>query len=184
MFDNHFKHECLEIFEKLEKQRSEIFTELDSLNDAGRHFRSSPQKWNSLQIVLHLITAEKLSLIYMKRKVATEGELQKAGFKSWLRILTLRFAFNLPFKYTAPKRTDVTGQNPEYKTLKSDWNKVRSELKILIKKLDEKALKSEILKHPRVGMINMKQTLEFMEIHGAHHQKQIQGILADPTFPT
>lgn len=183
MSDNHFKKQCLEVFEKLEKQRSEIFEELDSLNDEQRHFSISPEKWNPLQVMIHLVTAEKLSVIYMKRKVNSDEKFQDSGFKSWLRLMTLKLAFNLPFKYTAPKRTDATGKDPDYESLKTDWKKVRSELKALIENLDEKTLKSEILKHPRVGMINMKQALDFMEIHIAHHQKQIAGIISDSSFP-
>lgn len=183
MSDTETKMQCLKIFAKLEKQRTEIFSVLDTLNDKQRHFSVAPEKWNPLQVVLHLIIAEKLSFIYMKRKVYSEDELRKAGFKSWLRLLTLKIAFSLPFKYTAPKRTDATGKNPEYESLKSDWEKVRSQLKSLIENLDEATLKSEILKHPRVGMINMKQTLDFMETHIAHHQKQIKRIIDHPSFP-
>lgn len=180
---NNYKQDCLKTFEKLEKQRLEIYASIDSLNDEQRHYSIAQEKWNSLQVMLHLVTAEKLSLIYMKRKVNSEDELQNAGFKSWLRLLTLKLAFNLPFKYTAPKRTDATGMDPDYEDLKSDWKKVRSQLKYLIENLDEKVLKSEILKHPRVGMINMKQALDFMEIHVAHHQKQIESIIDHPSFP-
>ena len=177
------KEKCLTIFEKLEKKRLDIFSELDTLSDEQLHFKIHPEKWNILQVGFHLMTAEKLSVIYMKRKTHSEEELQKAGFKSWLRLVTLKIAFHLPFKYTAPKQTDATGKDPDYENLKSDWEKVRTQLKSLIENLDETTLKSEILKHPRVGMINMKQTLEFMELHLEHHQKQIDGIIGHSSFP-
>lgn len=177
MSENHFRDECLDTLKRLEKLRLEIVTDLDSLSVNQRNFSESPDTWNPVQVAMHLVIAEQLSLKYIHRKVRSDEELQKAGFKSWLRMLTLKIAFNLPFKYTAPKRTDTTGKDPDFDTLKSDWKAVRSEYRFLVEDLDVEVLKSEILKHPRVGMINMKQTLDFMEIHASHHQKQIKGII-------
>ncbi len=183
MSDTEFKQKCLDIFEKMEDQLAEIFADLDSLNDEQRHYSIDPKKWNSLQVALHLMTSEKLSLIYMKRKANSNEQLETSGFLSRLRMLVLKIAFSLPFKYTAPRITDSTGKDPEYDKLKSDWRTVRSELKSLIKDLDEETLRSEILKHPRVGMINMKQALDFMLTHIIHHKKQIKGIINHPSFP-
>lgn len=129
------------------------------------------------------MTSEKLSLSYMKRKSNSDEKLPTSGFLSKLRMFALKLAFSLPFKYMAPRITNATGKKPEYEKLKSDWNTVRSELKMLIESLDEKTLKSEILKHPRVGMINMKKVLDFMQIHITHHRKQIDDIIGNPSFP-
>lgn len=183
MSDSEFKRKCLDLFDKMEDQQADIFADLDSLYDEQRHYSLEPEKWNSLQIALHLKTSEKLSLIYMKRKADSNEELTKSGFLSKIRLLVLRIAFNLPFKYKAPRITDSTGKTPKYENLKSDWKTVRSELKSLIQDLDEEILRSELLKHPRVGMINMKQALDFMLTHLVHHKKQIERILNHPSFP-
>jgi hypothetical protein len=183
MSESELKRKCLDIFEKMEDQQTDILAELDSLNDEQRHFSIEPEKWNPLQVVLHLMTAEKLSLIYMRRKANSNEQLDSSGVLSKLRMLVLKLAFSLPFKYKAPRITDSTGKEPEYEKLKSDWKTVRSELKSLIKQLDDETLRSEILKHPRVGMINMKQALNFMVTHIDHHKKQIKGIINHPSFP-
>lgn len=183
MSESELKRKCLDLFEKMEDQQVEIFADLDSLTDEQRKFSTAPEKWNSLQVALHLMTSEKLSLIYMKRKANSNEQLDSSGVLSKLRMLVLKLAFSFPFKYTAPRITDSTGKEPEYEKLKSDWKTVRSELKSLIKQLDDETLRSEILKHPRVGMINMKQALNFMVTHIDHHKKQIKGIINHPSFP-
>jgi hypothetical protein len=183
MSESELKRKCLDIFEKMEVQQAEIFADLDSLNEEQRKFSTDSEKWNSLQVVLHLMTAEKLSLFYMKRKADSSEEFMTSGFLSKIRLLVLKIAFSLPFKYKAPRITDSTGKEPEYEKLKSDWKTVRSELKLFIETLDKKILKSEILKHPRVGMINMEQALDFMLTHIVHHKKQISGIINHPSFP-
>lgn len=183
MPDNPFKNQCLEIFDRLEKQRNEIFVLFDPLTDEQLHFSLGPEKWNLLQIALHVMTGEKLSVIYIKRKTGSNNETPQSGLRAKVRLFLLKVAFILPFKFKAPKITDATGKDPDYEQLKSDWQKVREDLKFLIEELDDKRLKSELFKHPRVGMLNMKQALEFMSTHADHHIKQVRMIMNYKEFP-
>lgn len=183
MPSHQFKSQCLEVFDRIEKQRKEIFSKLDALTDEQLHYSPRAEKWNLLQIVLHLMTSEKLSVIYIKRKADSKEEIPKSGLMSQLRSLALKAGLTLPVKFTAPKMTDATGKDPDYEKLKTDWQKVRSELSSLIEKFDASTLQSEIFKHPVVGEMNMKQALEFMETHTAHHRKQIKQIMTDSVFP-
>lgn len=183
MTENSFEYQCLKTFDRIEKQRKEIFSKLDALTHEQLHYSPRAEKWNLLQIVLHLMTSEKLSVIYIKRRADSKEEVTKSGLMSKFRSFALKVGLTLPIKFTAPKMTDATGKEPDYKELKSDWQKVRSELDSLIKKLEVSTLKSEIFKHPVVGEMNMKQALEFMETHTAHHRKQIQQIMNDSSFP-
>ncbi|MDX1642260.1 MAG: DinB family protein [Balneolaceae bacterium] len=183
MPDNRFRNQCFEIFNRLEDQRSEIFARLDTLTDEQLHHSLDPDKWNLLQIVLHVMTGEKLSVIYIKRKTGSNNDIPKSGILAKMRLFLLKVAFMSPFKFKAPKLTDATGKDPDYEKLKSDWKIVREDLKSLIKELDENTLKSELFKHPRVGMLNMKQTLEFMRTHLDHHYNQIIRIVNHPEFP-
>ena len=129
------------------------------------------------------MSAEKFSVIYMKKKTSSGGELPSAGFMSWLRLVTLKIAFRLPYKFKAPSFIDATGKEPEYETLKFDWNNIRADLQDLIKNLDEQTLQGEIFKQPAVGRMNMKHALQFMLVHIAHHREQINRILHHPSFP-
>lgn len=183
MTESRFKHQCLENFDRIETQRKEIFSKLDALTDEQRHYNPGPGEWNILQVVHHLVTAEKLSVNYIKRKVRSDQTLRKSGILSKLRSVSLKWALKLPIKFTSPKITDATGKDPDYKKLKTEWREIRSELEELMNELDESMLKSEIFKHVVAGRMNMKQALEFMEEHTAHHQKQIERIRKHSSFP-
>lgn len=174
----------LTIFDSLEKQRCAIFADLDALSETQLHFSSNPARWNLLQVVLHLMTSEKLSVIYIKRKTGSGKSIPASRLLSAFRLLALNIALKLPVKYKAPKMADTTGKEPDYEKLKSEWKEVRSVLKKLIETLDDETLKSELFKHPVAGEMNMKQALKFMEIHSAHHQKQIHNILNHSLFPS
>ncbi|MDZ7721139.1 MAG: DinB family protein [Balneolaceae bacterium] len=169
--------------DQIESDRNNLFSELDNLSQEQLQFRKSPDKWTILQILDHLKTSEKLSVVYIKRKSGSGDKFRKSGFRSKFRLFALKLAFVLPFKYKAPKISDATGKDPDYKELKSDWENVRRDLKELIQNLDESTLKSEIYKHPRIGMLNMQQTLGFFETHFKHHQKQIFDLMTHPSFP-
>lgn len=178
------KKESLNIFERLEENRENLLSKLDTLSDEQRHFSPASGKWNILQVALHVMAGEKLSVVYIKRKVSSNREMPKSGLKSRLRLLMLKLAFNSPFRFKAPKLTDATGKDPDYEKLKSDWQKIREDLKRIIEEADDEIFKSELFKHPRVGMLNMKQTLEFMRIHFIHHEKQIEKMINHPDFPS
>lgn len=178
------KNDCLNIFERIEKQRIEVVSELDSLSDEQLHFNPEPESWNLLQVAFHVMTAERLSVISIKRKVKSQKDVSKSGFKSTFRMIVLKFALKSSLKFKAPRGTDATGKNPDYDKLKADWKTVRTDLKELIYSLDESTMRGEVFNHPRVGMINMKQTLEFMETHLAHHIRQMHGIKNQPSFPS
>lgn len=156
----------------------------DSMTVDQLCFSPGPDKWNLLQVALHVMTSERLSVIYINRKTGAGSKISPSGLKSKLRLLALWVALKLPIKFKAPESADVTKKDVEYARLKSDWQKIRTELKSLIEDLDEATLKGEVFRHPRVGMINMKQALKFMGIHIDHHKKQMDRIMNQADFPT
>jgi hypothetical protein len=183
MPDSAHKEKLIGQLDRMESDRKDLFTKLDNLSEKQFHFRKDPEKRNILQIPDHLKTSEKLSVLYIKRKTGSGNKTAKSGFLSKFRLLSLKLAFILPIKFKAPKITDATGKDPDYKKLKSDWNEIRNDLKKLIQNLDESTLKSEIFKHTRVGMLNMEQAFEFIDTHFKHHQKQIFDLMAHSSFP-
>lgn len=67
--------------------------------------------------------------------------------------------------------------------MKTEWDQVRNEFKKLIDTTESEILVKTIYRHPRAGLLNMKQTVEFLGIHISHHQKQVERICSHPSFP-
>jgi hypothetical protein len=173
-----------DIFNRLEIQREAFYELYGSFSQRQLTLKPGPDSWNLVQVMRHLITAEKLSLIYIKRKISGHsGHLQGAGVGSTLRFLILKLAFMLPFKYQAPKIAQVHEENPDFNSMCNEWDIVRKEYFELIETCDRATLAKAVYRHPRAGLLNMKQALEFMEIHVAHHLKQIERIQNHPDFP-
>lgn len=172
------KQKVEKIFDRLEAQRSDIIQTVNNLSEEQRKHRPGSNKWNVLQIVRHLVTAEKQSLIYIQRKIGRADDVEKTGFSSAFRHLLLKVALTLPLKFKAPKIAEVDEDYPDFDVMKTEWDSIREEMKSLIENSSDKTLAKALYRHPRAGMLNIKQALEFIEIHIAHHQKQIDRTIA------
>jgi len=166
------------IYERIENQRLMILENLDSISPEQLHYREKPDSWSRLQVVLHLVKAEQLTANYIQRKLRAKKNLKKAGIGSSIRMILLKLGLNMPVKYKAPKMVDVTDHKTDLSHLKYEWETVRKKIKDLIDQCDEKTLQKALFKHPRAGYLNFKQALEFIELHIAHHEKQIKRIEA------
>ena len=183
MPENRFQSDCLEIFDTIEEKRKEIFQSLDSLSDKQLRFKPGPDDWNLLQVLHHIYTSEKLSYLYIKRKITGTERPGKTGWGSSLRLFALKAAFLLPVKYKAPSIVDASDEDPDYDSMKTNWKDIRSGLRELIEESETEILEREIYKHPAAGLMNMKQALLFMKTHMSHHEKQMERIMNHPSFP-
>lgn len=173
----------LSTFGKLERQKKDVISLYDSLSPGQLRFNPEPGKWNLLQVLRHLVTAEKQSLAYIERKLERHETVPKTGPDSAFRHLILRIALKLPVKYKAPKIAAVTEDYPDYETMKREWNVIRTRFQEIIENRDESVLSKALYRHPRAGLLNINQAMEFFFIHISHHQKQMKRIMASTGFP-
>ena len=167
------KKKCRKIFNRLETQRKENISQYRSLTIEQLRYNPGPGEWNLLQVLRHVVTAEKQSLILIQRSLNREESIAKTGIGSAVRHLLLKLALTLPMKFKAPKIAEVSEEYPDFEEMIDEWQQVREEIREIIEKYSEEMLGKEIYRHPRAGYLNMKQALEFMEIHTSHHQKQV-----------
>ncbi|MFO7799093.1 DinB family protein [Rhodohalobacter sp.] len=177
------KDRTISAYNELEKQREDFLNLYRQQNREQLRFKSETESWNMLQVMRHLVTAESLSLVYIKRKLRDAENIPKVGVKAKLRAFLLKMALALPIKFKAPKIAEVKEDYPDFDSTIEEWNSVREELKELLLNADEEIFSKTIYKHPRAGYLTLKQTVNFMEDHIGHHQKQVDRIMHHPQFP-
>jgi len=166
-------------FNKLEKLTAELIGAIENTTTAQLH-QSPPGKWSLSQVFAHLITAEQLSVQYLKKKIQVIEEQPNTGLaealrqpntglaealKMWVLILSQR----LPLKFKAPKVVvDHTAAYADVAEILTAWSKTRMELKELLDRISDDQLKRKIYKHPVVGKLNMVQTVRFFREHIIH----------------
>jgi len=165
-------------FQQIEQQRIFLLTTLREISLEELTYQPAPGKWSLMQILAHLVTAEKMSLAYLQKKILGIDDAADTGWKEDLRIGLLKISQRLPLKFKAPGR--VVESTPAYTSfdqLRSDWNNVRAQLADTLERFPENRLKRKVYKHPFAGMLNITQMLIFFREHITHHQPQIRRAL-------
>lgn len=167
----------LHLFDLLETQRNELLGLIATLSHEQLH--AHPEgKWSIAQILSHLITSEKLSVLYLNKKMLGIRESPDTGLKEDLIMIALVISQRLPFKFKAPKvLVERTVQYQSGLQLIEAWEKTRHELKEILARFNDDQLKRKIYKHPLAGMLNIQQALRFFKVHSVHHTPQIKSLL-------
>lgn len=168
---------------ELERLRLDVLDEYELFNEEQLTFQPEPGHWNLLQVLDHLVTTEKMSAIYIKRQLTAKKYPPAPGFKSKMRYLLLKTALHLPFRYKAPAVVDSTGRTPQYFDLKENWEIIRREIETIVETTDADLLELGVFSHPRAGLLNMEQALDFLARHLRHHKKQVERIKTHEKFP-
>jgi uncharacterized damage-inducible protein DinB len=164
-------------FEEIESQRSQLITSLQKLS-LGQLNHQPSGKWSVNQIIAHIITAEKMSVMYLTKKIQGIDEAEDSGFIQELKMVALIISQRLPFKFKAPRVVvENTSTSTDLKELEQEWNMVRSELKVILEKIKDNQTNRMIYKHVRAGKLNIKHALIFFREHIIHHQPQIEKLI-------
>jgi uncharacterized damage-inducible protein DinB len=166
-----------QIFDSLETQRNQLFISLNSL--AVEKLNQQPTNgWSINQVIAHLIAAERLSVLYLRKKIQAINEVENTGLIEELKMIVIILSQRLPFKFKAPKTVvENTKSSTSIHQLEQEWNAVRNELKIVLEKFNDDQIKRKIYKHVVAGKLNIQQTLLFFREHVIHHQQQIKRLL-------
>jgi hypothetical protein len=166
-----------EIFNQLEHQRYGLFSKVNELTTEELSSRYRPDKWNILEILTHLLTAEKLSLSYMKKKSLGINTLGNSGLYEMLKIDFFVFSQRLPLHYKAPKAVVENTVVIPFSEIEKQWLELRHELKLFLETLPDKHLKKKIYKHPFLGRLDAVQALITIREHINHHTPQIERLI-------
>ena len=167
------------IFNELEQQRHKI---IDLVKDLpAEKFNHSPSagKWSIAQILTHILVAERLSVIYMRKKSQGVDQLQDSGLSAQVRLILLKVSQRIPtLKFKAPKVVlENTPPTLSFDELVATWEKQRSDLKTFLDGISEKNIKKEVYKHVFAGRLDARQGMIFLREHVNHHLPQIKRLL-------
>ncbi len=91
------------LFNALESDTEKLFTMLSSLTDDRLNYSPSSSKWSINQILIHVLTSERMALSYMKKKSLGIASLKNSGWLESVKLLFLIFSQRMPFKYKHPR---------------------------------------------------------------------------------
>jgi uncharacterized damage-inducible protein DinB len=163
-------------FDKLEKQRDFLLHHV-SLLPVEKYSSTINNGWSVSEILIHLVTSERLSINYMKKKALGIESLENSGLVEVIKMQLLRLSQRLPVKYKAPNIiVDHTPAAIPFDSLRREWDEVRQELKLFAERMADNHVKKKVFKHPVAGRLDLFQAMDFFFEHIQHHWPQIKGL--------
>ena len=163
------------LLDTLEQEREALFSLLEFRSDKDLNHPPAPGTWSAIQVMHHLIISEELALQYLRKKLSFDPKFEKAGLRSRMRVVLLKFYLGLPFKFKAPEA--VSGEAlPAFVSLadtRARWSATRREMAAFLAEMPESHLDKELFKHPFAGKMTLEGMLEFFLTHFRRHREQI-----------
>lgn len=153
-----------------------LLKELAPLSDELLNRKPTDGGWSAMQTLHHLILVEENSLAYIHKKLSFNPQLPKSGLGAWFKMIVLRITLRSPIKFKAPKAASAE-RIPEYATYAdtyAQWQKIRAEWTEFFKKIPVELEDKAVYRHPRVGLINWLQMIDFIRAHFTRHRLQVR----------
>lgn len=152
-----------------------IFTAVKRYEDFLQHiteeeFQKTPASggWSCAEVYSHIFQANLGSLIAIER--CLHGTKPATGSPTLIGRMILFFGSFPPIKLKAPEK--MVHSKITLEEAGSYIARFRSKLAEVAPQVRKADLK-RTAQHPRMGMLNAKQWLRFIEIHSRHHLKQL-----------
>lgn len=164
-------------FLQLESERKQLFTELKKYSDDVINKKPSPEKWSVAEVIVHLITAEEMSLKYLMKKAQDTSKAQPEGIKNRWRWWMVQIVFAFDIKFKSPEIVEPKSGYQSLANLEIHWTKIRLQTFDVLSKLSDTELNKELWKHAIAGKMNLHHMVQFFGIHYKRHKKQIERTL-------
>lgn len=166
-------------FETLERRRADLLARLSQLEPETLNRKPAGGGWSALQVVFHVMEAERLSLQYLMKKTRQPERIPRSGPFAFFKSRALGLFLKLPFKVSAPAATADVPEQSDLSGLSKDWEEVRSGWREFLDEFPAEHASRAVYKHPRAGRLNLEQTLRFLIDHLRRHEGQIERVLSE-----
>jgi uncharacterized damage-inducible protein DinB len=141
-------------------------------------FRPTPDSWNTLQVLDHIINSEKGTLAYMMKKTSSGWqEIPMATAEDAEHSSQLDEALDSTKKWKAPSVLPDPMDERKLEDMITYWHGLRQKFRHFVESLDAEFYERQVFRHPYAGRLNLFQTLSFLEKHITHHTFQIERIV-------
>lgn len=160
-------------FEKLERQKADVLSEISGWSAERLRFQPSPSSWSTLAVLDHLVKVEE-SLLLALQSSLPDGH--SVPFKDRLGGLAVTCVMLSPMRVKVPTAAKIvvpdTVSDPLLVT--NRWNKTRAELANLLNRLSPMQIRRGLFRHPVSGWMTVQRTLAFLSAHLGHHRYQLK----------
>ncbi len=156
----------------LDAKRNALLDELASWNSEDLARRPATGKWSVLEIVEHLVVAEKV--VFLGFPAVADLAERRRRWKHRFAYLVVFFVlrFGVRVQTPSPKMNPQGGQS--LAESRRQWDENLERLRSYAAGLPRKKLRRALFRHPAVGPITLAQALTLDRLHVKVHIRQIQ----------
>lgn len=133
--------------------------------------------WSVGQTLYHCAFAESGTILVINKNLAEGKVVQKSDLSSVLRNISLVLFLKLPLKFKAPKQVSKVPESISLEEIQKYYDKNSAEFKKILNDLPAELEDKLIFNHPRAGLFNIGQALNFVREHYMHHERQLDALL-------
>ncbi|MCB1034897.1 MAG: DinB family protein [Acidobacteria bacterium] len=164
--------ELKEGLDELRAGRAELWRQLERLPEEARNQPIRRGAWSPLQILEHVMLAEKAALRFLE----SGREPGPRSLKGSLMKVALRAFFALRLRARAPVASVLPKAEPSREQTEAAWEEVHRGLAAFLERVRPETLHQPVFRHPLVGAMDAPETLGFLRRHLRHHSRQLAAL--------
>lgn len=168
-------------YDYLKQSQKRIMKAVKGLNEAQFNFKPSPESWSIAECVEHLAISESLIFSFVQSSLKTEADPSKREEVKMTDDQIIQLITDRSSKIKTGEEFEPKNNFGSYQgSLDEFINRRKNNLKYLKTTRDD--LRNHYFDFP-FGKADTYQVILFMAGHSVRHAKQIEEILATPSFP-
>jgi uncharacterized damage-inducible protein DinB len=168
--------ELREKFERYDRTRRALLGDLANLNDDQLKRKPSPSEWSILQIVQHLVLAERDVMQYLPEP--KELIHRKRGLRARIFYVVVLLILRWNIRVPVPSKGMVPDGNTSLSELHQQWDENLRWFRGYLDSLEPEDLKRAVFSHPIAGPLAGPQAGTLAQYHFETHLRQIKKVKA------
>jgi hypothetical protein len=160
-----------EKFERYDRTRRALLDDLAVLNDNQLRRKPSPSEWSILQIVQHMVLAERDVTQYLPEP--KELIHRKRGLRARIFYVVVLLILKWNIRVPVPSEGMVPDGNTSLSELRQQWDENMRWFKGYVDSLGPEDLKRAVFSHPIAGPLTGPQAGKLAQYHFEAHLRQV-----------
>ena len=157
-------------------RRDALLDHLATLDPAGLALRPADAGWSLLEVVEHLVVAERDVLGW--NRPGGRHEVRPRRLKHRIRRLIVMAVLRFGIDVKAPSAAMLPGGGKRLGELRAMWEENHRRLRELLAGLDGAGMREPLFRHPISGPLTAEQGVAMLDVHLTRHLAQLRRIEA------
>ncbi|CAB1063186.1 hypothetical protein D1BOALGB6SA_7969 [Olavius sp. associated proteobacterium Delta 1] len=165
-----------EQYDSLKRKLEALLQRLNSSSGEELSFKAGPDKWSVVEVVEHLVIAEKDLLNQLSTNIPASTLDPEAKtpekYQIVIKVMERDIEVDVPHESMEPHGRLTLDD------LVNQWNDIREKLQGLLAEIHADNKDDLVYRHPYGGPLDISETLHFFDVHYDNHMRHIDRILA------